>query len=175
VAAFDGSFAPVATTGGFVDATLPADYAPFGIQQIGGRIYVAYAQVDPASGDEVHAPGAGLVDVFDTQGNLLAHLVGAGGVLDAPWGLAMAPADFGPLSDMLLVGNFGDGTIHAFDPSTGALAGTLSDANGQAIAIDGLWGLQFGNGLDSQPTNTLFYTAGPDDEAHGRYGRIDVN
>jgi uncharacterized protein (TIGR03118 family) len=172
---FDGSFAPAPTTGGFADPTLPSGYAPFGIQQIGGKIYVAFAQVDSATGDEVHAAGAGLVDVFDTQGNLLTHLIPAGGVLDAPWGLAMAPANFGKFSNMLLVGNFGDGTIHAFDPATGALQGTLSNNDGTPIVVDGLWALQFGNGINSQPTNTLFYTAGPDDEAHGLYGRIDMN
>ena len=172
---FDGSFAPAGTSGGFVDPTLPSNYAPFGIQQIGGRIYVAYAQVDDATGEEVHAAGAGLVDVFDAQGNLLSHLIPAGGALDAPWGLAMAPANFGKFSNMLLVGNFGDGMIHAYDPSTGAPQGTVSNNDGSPIVIDGLWALQFGNGLNSQPTNTLFYTAGPEDEEHGLYGRIDMN
>ena len=172
---FDGSFAPVTTTGGFVDPTLPAGYAPFGIQQIGDRIYVAYASKDPVSHDERHAAGLGLVDVFDTQGTLLSHLVPAGGALDAPWGIAMAPANFGRFSNMLLVGNFGDGLIHAYDPNTGALQGTLSNDDGSPIHVDGLWALQFGNGLDQQPANTLFYTAGPGDEQHGLYGRIDMN
>jgi uncharacterized protein (TIGR03118 family) len=172
---FDAHYAPVATTGGFADPTLPAGYAPFGIQQIGGKIYVAYAKKDPASGDELHGAGLGLVDVFDAQGTLLSHLVPAGGALNAPWGLAMAPAGFGALSGMLLVGNFGDGTIHAYDPATGAAMGALDDATGTPISIDGLWALQFGNGINAQPTTTLFYTAGPGDETHGRYGRIDAN
>ena len=171
---FSGSFAPVTTAGGFVDPTLPAGYAPFGIQQIAGKIYVAYAQPDPATHEKVGA-GLGLVDVFDKQGNLLSHLIPAGGALNAPWGLAMAPANFGKFSNMLLVGNFGDGKINVFDPATGAMQGTISTNDGAAIVTPGLWALQFGNGLNSQPTNTLFYTAGPGQEAHGLYGRIDMN
>ena len=87
--------------------------------------------------------------------------------------MAAAPANFGPFSNALLVANFGDGRINAFDPATGNHLGTLSRSNGSAIAIDGLWGIAFGNGINSQPTNTLFFTAGPDDESHGLYGRID--
>ena len=171
---FSGSFAPVTTAGGFVDPTLPAGYAPFGIQQIAGKIYVAYAQPDPTTHEKVGA-GLGLVDVFDKQGNFLSHLIPAGGVLNAPWGIAMAPANFGKFSNMLLVGNFGDGKINVFDPATGAMQGTISTNDGAAIVTPGLWALQFGNGLSSQPTNTLFYTAGPGAEAHGLYGRIDMN
>ena len=175
VVTLDGSFAPVTTSGGFTDPTLPAGYAPFGIQQIGGKIYVAYAQRDQATGDETAGAGLGLVDVFDLQGNLLSHLVGTGGALNAPWGLAMAPANFGKFSSMLLVGNFGDGKINVYDPATGAQAGTLSNNDGSAIVVPGLWALQFGNGINGQPGNTLFYTAGPGAEAHGLYGRIDMN
>ena len=175
VATFDGSFAPVTTTGAFVDPTLPAGYAPFGIQQIGGKIYVAYAKQDASQQEEVAGAGLGVVDVFDLQGTLQTHLVAAGGALNAPWGLAMAPANFGKFSNMLLVGNFGDGRINVYDPATGALQGTISNNDGTAIVVDGLWALQFGNDLNSQPSNTLFYTAGPADEAHGLYGRIDMN
>ncbi|MBW8756642.1 MAG: TIGR03118 family protein [Burkholderiales bacterium] len=171
---FSGTFSPLTTAGGFTDPTLPAGYAPFGIQQIGGKVYVAYAQPDPVTHEKVGA-GLGLVDVFDLQGNLTQHLVGAGGALNAPWGLAMAPANFGKFSNMLLVGNFGDGKINVYDPATGALAGTVSNNDGSAIVTPGLWALQFGNGLNSQPTNTLFYTAGPVNEQHGLYGRIDMN
>ena len=113
--------------------------------------------------------------MFDLQGNLLTHLIPAGGALDAPWGLAMAPANFGKFSSMLLVGNFGDGKINAFDPATGTMVGTVSNNDGSAIVVPGLWALQFGNDLNSQPSNTLFYTAGPGDELHGLYGRIDMN
>ena len=175
VSVFNGNFAPVTTTGGFVDSTLPAGYSPFGIQQIGDKIYVAYAQVDPTTHRNAAGAGLGLLDVFDTQGTLLSHLVPAGGALNAPWGIAMAPANFGKFSNMLLVGNFGDGTIHVYDPSTGALQGTLNNNDGTAITVPGLWALQFGNGLNNQPTNTLFYTAGPGNESHGLYGRIDMN
>jgi uncharacterized protein (TIGR03118 family) len=174
VSVFDGSFTEVTTAGGFVDPTLPAGYAPFGIQQIGGKIYVAYAQPDPVTHEKTGA-GLGLVDVFDLQGNLLTHLVPTGGALNAPWGLAMAPANFGKFSNMLLVGNFGDGKINAYDPATGAMAGTVSNNDGSAIVVPGLWALQFGNDLNNQPSNTLFYTAGPGNEQHGLYGRIDMN
>ena len=171
---FSGTFAPVTTAGGFVDSTLPAGYAPFGIQQIGDKIYVAYAQPDPTTHEKVGA-GLGLVDVFDKQGNLLTHLIPAGGALNAPWGIAMAPANFGKFSNMLLVGNFGDGKIDVYDPTTGAMQGTVSNNDGSAIVVPGLWALQFGNGINAQPTNTLFYTAGPAAEQHGLYGRIDMN
>jgi len=171
---FSGTFSPVTTAGGFVDSTLPAGYAPFGIQQIGDKIYVAYAQPDPTTHEKVGA-GLGLVDVFDKQGNLLSHLIPTGGALNAPWGIAMAPANFGKFSNMLLVGNFGDGKINVYDPTSGAMQGTLSNNDGTAIVVPGLWALQFGNGINAQPTNTLFYTAGPASEQHGLYGRIDMN
>ena len=172
---FDASFAKVTVAGGFTDPTLPAGYAPFGIQAIGGSIYVTFAKQDAAAEDDVSGAGLGLVDVFDATGNFVKRLVDVGGVLNAPWGIALAPADFGPFSGALLVANFGDGKIHAFNASTGALLGTLSNANGTPIAIDGLWGIAFGNGINNQPTNTLFFTGGPADETHGVYGRIDIH
>jgi hypothetical protein len=147
----------------------------YAITTIGGSIYVTYAMLDDSSGDEVKGAGLGIVDVFDTQGMLVKRLVNPGGALNSPWGIAMAPSNFGPLSGKLLVGNFGDGKINAFDPTTGALAGFVKTNAGAAIVIDGLWGIAFGNGLNSQPTNTLFYAAGPDDEQEGRYGRIDMD
>jgi uncharacterized protein (TIGR03118 family) len=175
---FDSTFAKVTVAGGFTDATLPAGYAPFGIQalQIGGqtRIVVAYAQKDPASDDEVGGAGLGLVDVFDTSGTLVTHLVAVGGKLDAPWGLTLAPAGFGTLSGSLLVGNFTDGVINGYDPVTGAFVGTLADGTGQPIATPGLWGIAFGNGARNQPTTTLYFAAGIADEADGLYGRIDL-
>jgi uncharacterized protein (TIGR03118 family) len=169
---FDGSYHAVA--GGFVDLTLPAGYAPYGIQQIGGLVYVAYAQPD-ATGHSTKGAGLGLVDVFDSHGTFRQRLIDVGGALNAPWGIAMAPANFGPWSGKLLVGNFGDGKINAFDPTTGAMAGTVSNNDGSPIVIDGLWAIAFGNGINVQPTNTLFYTAGPSNETHGLYGRIDLN
>lgn len=175
---FDGSFQKVTTTGGFADPTLPAGYAPFGIQalQIGGQtvIYVTYAQRAPDSDDETDGAGLGLVNVFDTKGTLLKHLVPTGGKLNAPWGVALAPANFGTLSNDVLIGNFGDGVINAYDPSTGTFVDSVKDANGQPIATAGLWGIAFGNGARNQPTNTLYFAAGIGDEAAGLYGRIDL-
>jgi uncharacterized protein (TIGR03118 family) len=175
---FDSNFARITVAGGFTDATLPADYAPFGIQalQIEGqtRIVVTYAKRDAATDDEVVGAGLGLVNVFDTSGTLLTHLVAEGGALNAPWGLTMAPAEFGTLSNALLVGNFGDGVINAYDPVTGALISSLQDSAGQPIATPGLWGIAFGNGARNQPTTTLYFAAGIAGEVAGLYGRIDL-
>lgn len=174
---FDGAFQKVAAPGGFVDPQLPAGYAPFGIQALprNGQtvICVTYAQHAPDSDEDVPGPGLGIVNVFDTQGTLLQRLVPAGGNLNAPWGVALAPADFGALSNLLLIGNFGDGTINAYDPNTGAFVDTLRDSTGQPIVIEGLWGMAFGNGAMNQPTNTLYFAAGIADETAGVYGRID--
>jgi uncharacterized protein (TIGR03118 family) len=163
----------VTIPGAFTDANLPAGYAPFGIQAIGNLIYVSFAKQDALAEDDVAGAGFGAVDVFDTSGALVKRLIAVGGRLNAPWGMAMAPADFGPFSNALLVANFGDGKINAFDAGTGTFLGTLSKSNGSAIAIDGLWGIAFGNGINAQPTNTLFFTGGPAGETHGVYGRID--
>ncbi|GAA0744583.1 TIGR03118 family protein [Ideonella azotifigens] len=168
---YDKAFAPVTTSGGFVDPALPKHYAPFGIQNINGNLYVSYARQDADAEDDVAGKGKGFVNVFNADGKLLRHLVAKEG-LNAPWGMAMAPANFGELSNRLLVANFGDGTISAYDIATGAFIGQLSASSGQPLKIPGLWGIQFGNGLQSQPTNTLFFSAGPNDEADGVYGAI---
>lgn len=172
---FDSSFAKRAAAGGFADPALPAGYAPYGIQAMSGRIYVSYARQGGSALNAVAVAGVGqgAVDVFDTSGNLLNRLISPGSALNAPWGMAMAPADFGPFSGALLVANVGDGKINAFNPTNGALMGTLSMPDGNPVAIDGLHGIAFGNGLDSQPTNTLFFAAGPGGGEHGVYGRID--
>jgi uncharacterized protein (TIGR03118 family) len=170
---YNGSFAKVTLPGSFRDPALPAGYAPFGIQTIGDRIYVAYAKQAASGPDEVAGAGLGIIDVFDTGGAFIKQLA-MGGALNAPWGMAMAPANFGTFSGDLLVANFGDGKINAFNASTGKMDGTLSRTDGTPIVIGGLWGLAFGNGVNSQPTNTLFFTAGPSGETHGLYGRIDV-
>jgi uncharacterized protein (TIGR03118 family) len=170
---FNGSFALTNLPGGFANPSLPTGYAPFGIQAIGNRIYVTYA-LRPATGDDEQAgAGLGVLAVFDTGGTLIKQLA-VGGALNAPWGLAMAPAQFGAFSGDLLVGNFGDGTINAFDPATGNMVGTLGTADGTPIVIDGLWAIVFGNDVQNQPSTTLFFTAGPQSEAHGLYGRIDL-
>ena len=170
-----------ATSFAFKDPTLPDGYSPFGIQAIkngtGGatQICVSYAKHDQASpDDDAPGPGLGVVNVFDTNGNLLKNLVPAGGKLNAPWGMALAPADFGTLSNALLVGNFGDGTIHGYDPSSGRYLGELGDGAGTAFSQPGLWGIAFGNDAANQPHATLFFAAGINDEADGRYGRIDL-
>ena len=167
---FDANFAKFAA--GFTDASLPAGYSPFGVQTIGGNVYVAYAQRNANGRNAVKGAGLGIVNVFDASGTLLRR-VATGGPLNAPWGMAVAPANFGDFGNALLVGNFGDGHINAFDAATGAALGALVDSGGTPITIDGLWGIAFGNGINAQPANTLFYAAGPADETQGRYGRID--
>jgi uncharacterized protein (TIGR03118 family) len=166
-----GNGAAPALTGTFTDPGLPAGYAPFGIQRIGTTIYVTYAVQDSAKKDDVAGLGNGIVTAFDLQGNFLMR-VATGGVLNSPWGLALAPVGFGDFGGDLLVGNFGDGLIHAYNPSTGLLVGTLSNTSGNPLAIDGLWALQFGNGGQAGPTSTLFFTAGPNGEADGLFGDL---
>jgi uncharacterized protein (TIGR03118 family) len=159
-------------TGNFTDPNLPAGYAPFNVMNLGGLIYVTYAVQDGAKHDDVAAPGNGILDVYDPQGNFLNRLVSNGGVLNSPWGMAIAPAGLGDVGGDLLVGNFGDGTIHAFNPTSGNLVQTLTDANGNTLSIDGLWGLDFGNGAQSGSKSTLYFTAGPDGESHGLFGEL---
>ncbi|HET7366162.1 MAG TPA: TIGR03118 family protein [Burkholderiales bacterium] len=168
---YDRNFALVSAPGGFRDPTLPKGFAPFNIHNIQGNLYVAYAKQDDAKMDEVAGAGLGFVDVFDANGRLIRR-VASRGRLNAPWGLALAPANFGRFSNRLLVGNFGDGAILAFDPHSGEFLGRLRTPEGKRLQIDGLWALVFGNGLQNQPTSTLFFTAGPDDENHGLYGTI---
>ncbi|SAK52126.1 hypothetical protein AWB75_01648 [Caballeronia catudaia] len=170
---FDGTFTKIAVPGGFTDAQIPAGFAPFGIQAIGSKIYVTYAKQDSDAKDNVPGAGQGFVDVFDLDGNLMLRLA-PNGPLNAPWGVAQAPANFGTFSNFILVGNFGDGTINAFDPNTGASVGQLMNTDGTPLVQRGLWGIAFGNNLSAQPSNTLFFAAGPNDEADGVYGRIDM-
>jgi uncharacterized protein (TIGR03118 family) len=169
---FNGMKQLVHRKGMFVDKDIPNTYAPFGIQNIGGNIFVTYAKVGP-TGDDLGGHGHGFVDEYDAMGNLMAR-VATRGTLDSPWGLAMAPADFGPASGDLLVGNFGNGKVNAYSWSGGAWhhVGKLRNANGNEVKIDGLWALGFGNGEASGPTNSLYFTAGPDEESHGLFGTI---
>jgi uncharacterized protein (TIGR03118 family) len=169
---FDGSFNLV--PGGFVDSSLPDGYAPFNVQVIGDRVFVAYAKQDADAEDEVAGQGLGFVDAYDLAGNLLAR-VAQHGQLDAPWGLALAPASFGRFGGDLLVGNFGNGRINAYEELPNGHfehRGQLRDEAGQPIAIDGLWALRFGNDAAAGPSSTLFFTAGPDEESHGLFGSI---
>ena len=171
---FDTNFARVNLPGQpFRDPHLPGGYAPFGIQAIHGDLYVTYAKQDADAEDDVPGPGNGFVSVFAPNGEFLRRFA-TRGVLNAPWGIALAPASFGEFANRLLVGNFGDGSINAFDLDSGRFVGKLRGKNHKPIAIDGLWGIGFGNGLFNQPTNTLFFAAGPNDENNGLYGRLDV-
>jgi uncharacterized protein (TIGR03118 family) len=165
---WDGSFNPVA--GGFVDPTLPAGYAPFNVQNVNGNIVVTYAVVG-ATGDDVAGAGNGVVDVYDANGVLLRRL-SSGGALNSPWGVALAPSTFGPFGNALLVGNFGDGTINAYDFFTGMMLGTLTDGTGMPIVNDGLWAIAFGNHSATSDPNSLYLTAGLNDEADGLFARI---
>jgi uncharacterized protein (TIGR03118 family) len=171
---FDGSFNLVSTSGAFTDPGLPTGYAPFGIQSIGAQVFVTYAKQDADREDEIGGQSLGFVDVFDMSGAFQGR-VATRGQLNAPWGLALAPGSFGRFAGDLLVGNFGDGEIHAFQLEDGTWAprGALRGTDGLRIAIDGLWALEFGNGAPNNgPTDTLFFTAGPDDESHGLFGTI---
>jgi uncharacterized protein (TIGR03118 family) len=172
---FDGTFTAVHVPGGFYDRYLPRGYAPFGIQAIGGDVYVTFAkQNEDDPSEEEHGPGLGIVDVFDPQGHLIRR-VATRGALNAPWGLALAPASFGRFGGALLVGNLGDGTINAYGPISGTWLGTLRDTEGKRLHIDGLWGIAFGNGVLQQKTNSLYYAAGPNDEEDGAYGVVTVD
>jgi len=162
VQVYDSGFNLVNT---FTDASLPRRFAPFNVAYLNNKLYVAFAKRQKGSDDEVDKKGLGYVDVFDKNGNLQQHLI-ANGALDAPWGLAIAPSGFGNLAGDLLVGNFGDGKINVFDPSTGDHLGNLKGSDGKSIKIDGLWGLQAG------PNANVTFTAGPDDENHGLLGQL---
>ena len=159
--------------GAFVDPNLPAGYAPFGIQNINDRIFVAYAKQDEDAEEEVAGEGLGYVDVFDSAGGFIRR-VASRGALNAPWGIALAPAGFGRFSGDLLVGNFGDGRINAFDGQTFEPRGHLKRPDHKPIVIDGLWGIGFGNGGGAGPATTFFFAAGPDEETHGLFGRLDL-
>jgi uncharacterized protein (TIGR03118 family) len=175
---FDKSFNLV--PGGFSDPTIAKGYAPFGIQALGGNIFVTYAQQDAAKKDEVAAPGQGFVDEFTPDGVLVALVVNSGkknAPLNASWGLALAPADFGLFAGDLLVGNFGNGRISAYTQrgAKWVYKGQLRSADGTPIAIDGLWAIAFGNGAAAGPTSTLYFLSGPSDEKHGLFGSITAD
>jgi uncharacterized protein (TIGR03118 family) len=159
-------------TGNFTDPGLPSGVAPFNVQNLGGTLYVSYAVVG-ANGDDVAGLGNGIVDAFDLQGNFLSRIA-TDDVLNSPWGLAIAPASFGEFAGDLLVGNFGDGKIHAYNLTTKTLAGTLTDAANMPIVIDGLWALIPGNGGMAGSTDSIYFSAGPSDESHGLFGVLAV-
>jgi uncharacterized protein (TIGR03118 family) len=172
---FDGAWATAHLAGDFTDPNLPAGYSPFGIQNIGpGEIFVAYAKQNADGDEEVHGEGLGVVDAYGTDG-MFHGRVATFGDLNSPWGLAKAPSNFGKFSGDLLVGNFGDGRINAFKWSAEdgwEAHGVIKGVDHRPISIDGLWGIGFGNGAGSGPTNSLFFAAGPADETHGLFGSI---
>lgn len=168
---FDSGFQPVQLGGdAFTDRALPAGYAPFNAQTVGRRVVVTYAKQDADREDEVAGAGLGFVDVYTTTGHLVRRLV-SHGALNAPWGVALAPRGFGAFGGDLLVGNFGDGRVNAYNPRNGRFEGTLRSRHGRPIQIDGLWSLTFDHGTFGTP-GSLAFTAGIDDEAHGLLGEI---
>jgi uncharacterized protein (TIGR03118 family) len=167
---WDQNFMPVTRPGAFQDPAIPHGFAPFGIQSTSGGIVVTYAKQDADAHDDVAGRGNGFVDVYSSDGTLLRRFA-AHGPLNSPWGVAQAPQGFGDASGALLIGNFGDGRINAYDPVSGRFLGALRSDHGRRIDIDGLWALEFGNGVIGT-TQTLLFTAGPGDEAHGLFGSV---
>jgi uncharacterized protein (TIGR03118 family) len=168
---FKGNLNAPILAGTFADPLLPSGYAPFNIQALAGSLYVAYAMQDPSSPDEVAGAGLGLIDRFDLQGRLVERIA-TGGSLNAPWGMAIAPSTFGNWSGALLVGNFGDGQISAFSAGSHAYLGQVSGRDGLPLVIDGLWALSPGNNRAAGSKDTIYFTAGPGDEAHGLFGYL---
>ncbi len=160
-------------TGNFTDPGIPSGFAPFNIQDLNGVLYVTYAMQDPVKHDDVPGVGFGYVDAFDLQGNFLSRIA-SDGTLNSPWGLAIAPASFGQFAGDLLVGNFGDGLINAFDLTTHAFEGQLLGLDGKPLVIDGLWALNVGNNGSAGNSRSVYFSAGPDGEAHGLFGVIAV-
>jgi uncharacterized protein (TIGR03118 family) len=176
---YDANFNPTSLAGSFTDPNLPAGLAPHGIHVIGSQVYVAYAMQDTPKHDAVPGAGAGQVDIFDANGNFVSVFVAAGASnnLNAPWGVVAAPASFGTFANDILVSNFGDGTISAFDLSSGDYLGTMQDGKGNNISINGLWALQWGNGGSGGDAGTLYFAAGPGPNAqgighHGLFGSL---
>jgi uncharacterized protein (TIGR03118 family) len=171
---FNKNFAPVATPTEFKDPKLPARYAPFGIQNLGGKIYVSYGKQNASKTDVVPGTGLGVVDVYSVNGMLLHHLVsnGPASPLNEPWGLAIAPKGFGPFAGDLLVGNLGNGWINVFNPTTGTHLGALDGPGGSPIAINGLWGLRVGNSTFGG-SSSLVFSAGPNAYANGVLGVLN--
>ncbi len=168
---FNTTFQATTLAGSFADPNLPAGYAPYNIWNLGGKLYVTYALQNASKNGPVAGAGNGIVNVFDLNGNLLQRIA-SNGPLNAPWGVAIAPAGFGPFGGALLVGNFIDGTINAFNLTTGASLGALQSQGNAPIAIPGLWALIFGNGKSGGDTNTLYFSAGIQSQAHGLLGSI---
>ena len=159
--------------GAFLDPNLPAGYAPYNVQAIGDKLYVEYALVDPVTHRASTQANTGIVSVFDTNGNLLSRLI-TNTHLDSPWGITLAPLGFGEFGGDLLVGNFGDGKINAFDPLTGAFLGVVTTVSGDPIVNSGVWGLSFHAAAAGFDPNTLYFAAGINNEADGLFGTIQA-
>jgi uncharacterized protein (TIGR03118 family) len=170
---FNSSFQKLDVPGLFQDRSVPRNYAPFNVQVLGTDVYVTYAKQDAAKQHDVAGSGLGFVDKFSTFG-ILEQRVATRGALNAPWGLVIAPASFGKFSNDLLVGNFGDGTIHAYNPRNGRFIATVTDTHGRAIRIDHLWGLLTGDAVAGGP-NAIWFSAGPDNETHGLVGILTAS
>jgi uncharacterized protein (TIGR03118 family) len=174
VDAYDGSFTEIESNTAFVDPGIPAGFAPFGVQTISGQIFVTYAKQDEDKEDDVAGPGNGYVDIFQPNGAFVRRFASKG-QLNSPWGVVQAPETFGKFGGAILVGNFGDGKINAFDATSGAFLGQLNRPGGGAVVIPGLWGLVFGNDASAGSSDALYFTAGPDDEVNGLFGKLTAN
>lgn len=170
---FNSAFQRLDVAGLFRDRSLPRGYAPFNVQVLGNDVYVTYAKQDADKQEDVAGSGLGFVDKFTTFGTF-EQRVASHGALNAPWGLVIAPQSFGTFSNDLLVGNFGDGTIHAYDPRDGRFRGTLTDTHGRVIKIDRLWGLLTGDAAAGGP-NSIWFSSGPGDEQHGLLGILTAH
>jgi uncharacterized protein (TIGR03118 family) len=168
---FNSDFSSVAL-GGFTDPGLPAGFAPFNIRNLAGKLYVTYARPDASGTNDLPGAGNGIVDVFDLNGILVRRLI-TSGLLNSPWGLALAPSTLMGFAGNLLVGNSGDGRINAFDPDTGVLKDVLRDGDGNPLVIEGLRGLILGNGGSGGDSNTLYFTAGTAVGVHGLFGSLN--
>ena len=173
VETYDQTWAPVSLPGAFTDPAVPAGFAPFNVWNLGGKLYVTYAKQDAAKKNDVASAGNGYVSVFDLNGALLIHLISAGN-LNSPWGVAIAPANFGDFANDLLVGNFGDGAINVYNPATGAFIAQLQNAAGNAIHISGLWALAVGNGGNGGYPDAIYFTAGTGGQLHGLLGVLQA-
>jgi uncharacterized protein (TIGR03118 family) len=165
---FNSDFTPAESV---MDTTLLDVHAPFNIQNLGGTLYVTFAEQNDAKDGPRTGTGRGFVDTFDPASGTFRRLISRG-ALDTPWGMALAPADFGPLSNSLLIGNLGDGIIYAFDPATGFFIDQLRKPDGNILTLGGLWGLSFGNDEAAGPRDTLYWTAGVDSQHHGVFGSL---
>jgi uncharacterized protein (TIGR03118 family) len=168
---FDTSFNLVSTPGAFIDTGLPPKYAPFNVVLLEGKLFVTYAVQDEDAQDDVAGMSHGIVNTFNLDGHFIQRFA-QHGQLNSPWGMAVAPANFGALAGTVWIGNFGNGQINAYNSTTGEFIDKVRDSHGQAIVIDGLWSLRVGNGGNGGLANTIYFTAGPNEEKDGLFGSL---